>query len=66
MGKLIDKIPKEKYREIPLHYLTATASKKSDNEMISFFNSENKKIERIGTDYKLFCNYNKHICKYKL
>jgi hypothetical protein len=66
MAKLIDDINSKDKEHIPLHYLSATKSIPSRIEMVSFFALDTYKINRIGTDYKLFCNFNKPLCKYKL
>ena len=66
MANLIEKIPTENLGKIPLHFLTATSANESESDMISYFNTEGEKIDRIGTDFKLFCNHNKHICKFKI
>lgn len=66
MSKLLEKVDKKLWSQIPLHYLSATEYLDTDEEIISFFNTENDVIEKIGTKQKLFYNFNKHIVKYKM
>lgn len=65
MSKLIDDVSEEEIKHIPLHFLSTTKSEASDFDMVSFFGYDELKVEKIGTDYKLFNFFNKPIFKYK-
>ena len=63
MKKLIDALSKEEIEVIPLHYLTTELNEKADSNWNNFYLNEDKIINKIRTNHKLFHRFHKPILK---